>query len=109
MLVLPADGPVLGSYDSAIEIIGDTFMTPIETVAIPVARLHPDFFVLSTGMAGEFVQKFVNYKRRLVVLGDVSAQTAASDALRDWIYESNRRDDLWFVGDLPALEARLAS
>ena len=83
-------------------------MTPITTVAIPVARLDPAFFVLSTGVAGEFVQKFVNYKRRLAIMGDVTAAVAESDALRDWIYESNRRDDLWFVADLDELTARLS-
>jgi hypothetical protein len=36
--VLTADGPRLGSYQSAIDLIGETFMTPIETVAIPVER-----------------------------------------------------------------------
>jgi hypothetical protein len=100
---------VLGSYDSAVELIGETFLTPITTVAIPAGRLDPAFFVLSTGVAGEFVQKFVNYKRRLAIVGDISAQVAASDALRDWIYESNRRSDLWFVTDLAQLEDRLAT
>ena len=105
--MLPADGPRLGSYQSAIDLIGDTFMTPIETVAIPVERFDPDFFVLRTGMAGEFVQKFVNYQRRLVIVGDVSEQAGASEPLRDWIRESNRRGDLWFVGDLDELAERL--
>jgi hypothetical protein len=105
--VLESRGPLVGSPESALDIIGDTFMTPIETVAIPVERLDPDFFVLRTGMAGEFVQKFVNYRKRLVIVGDVSEQAEASAPLRDWIRESNRREDLWFVADVDDLAERL--
>ena len=32
-------------------------------VAVPVTRLDPAFFDLRTGVAGEFVQKFVVYRR----------------------------------------------
>jgi hypothetical protein len=78
------------------------------TVVIRVGRLDPGFFVLRTGVAGEFVQKFVNYRKRLVVVGDIAAQLAGSDALRDWVREANRGHDIWFLGDLDALEARLS-
>lgn len=105
--VLEAEGAVLGSSESALDLIGDTYMTPVDTIAIPVARLDPDFFVLRTGVAGEFVQKMVNYRKRLVIVGDITEQAAASEPLRDWIRESNRRDDLWFVADLEELAGRL--
>ena len=47
-----------------------------------------DFFRLSSGIAGEVIQKFVNYGIRAAVFGDFSQYT--SKPLRDFIYESNK-------------------
>ena len=55
------------------------------------------------------IQKFVNYGIRAVFVGDVAAPVAASDALRDFIRESNRGRHVWFVADLAELEAKLAA
>jgi len=54
------------------------------------------------------MQKFVNYRLRLVIVGDIAAYTAGSTALRDLVTESNRGKQIWFVPDLDALAARLA-
>ena len=66
-------------------------------MAIPVSRLSPDFFQLKTRLAGEVIQKFVNYRMRLAMIGDISAWLAQSNALRDFVYESNRGTAIWFV------------
>jgi len=87
--------------------IQETFGTGIELAVVPIERLDPDFFVLRTGVAGVFVQKLVQYRLRLAVVGDISAHVAASDALRDWVREVNRGRDILFVPDVDALEARL--
>ncbi len=78
-------------------------------VAIPVARLSPDFFELSTRLAGEVTQKFVNYGVRLAVVGDISHWSAKSKSMRDFVTEANRGQALWFVADIAELESRLAS
>jgi len=106
-LVLSPTGPLLRSEDDARDLIQETFGTDIRLAVVPVERLDPEFFELRTGVAGAFVQKLVQYRLRLVVVGDISAQTAASDALRDWVREVNRGRDILFVDDLGALEARL--
>ena len=108
-LVLSPTGPLLRSEDDARDLIQETFGTDIRLAVVPVERLDPEFFELRTGVAGAFVQKLVQYRLRLVVVGDISAQTAASDALRDWVREVNRGRDILFVDDLAALEARLNS
>ena len=106
-LVADLAGPLLRSEDDARDLIQETFGTDIRLAVVPVERLDPEFFELRTGVAGAFVQKLVQYRLRLVVVGDISAQTAASDALRDWVREVNRGRDILFVDDLGALEARL--
>ncbi|GIJ47080.1 hypothetical protein Val02_39660 [Virgisporangium aliadipatigenens] len=100
---VPADGPVI---DNALDVIGDAFGTGAETVVIPVERLDPAFFDLRTGIAGEMFQKFVNYRLRLVILGDVGAHVAASNAFRDLVRESNRGRHVWFVANRAELAAR---
>lgn len=54
-----------------------------------------DFFILSTGMAGEILQKFMNYQVKMAVYGDYSHYT--SKPLKDFIYESNQGKDFFFV------------
>jgi len=106
-LVADPSGPLLRTEDDARDVIQETFGTGIRLAVIPVERLDPDFFVLRTGVAGAFVQKLVQYRLRLVVIGDIAAEVSASDALRDWVREVNRGRDILFAPDTAALEARL--
>ena len=54
-----------------------------------------EFFILSSGLAGEILQKFVNYGVRCAIYGDYSRYT--SKPLRDFIYESNKGKDVFFT------------
>ena len=65
-----------------------------ERIAIEKAAVSPDFFILSTGLAGAVLQKFINYGAKLAVYGDYSGYT--SKPLRDFIRESNRGRDVFF-------------
>jgi hypothetical protein len=67
--------------------------------------IHPDFFVLKTGMAGEILQKFSNYRMKLAIIGDFSLIT--SNSLRDFIRESNKRGIICFVDSLDEALSRL--
>jgi hypothetical protein len=77
-------------------------------VAVPVTRVEPNFFSLSTHVAGEIIQKFVNYRMRLAIIGDISAWQNQSKSFRDFVTEANRGRALWFVTDIDELERRLA-
>ncbi|MET8147253.1 DUF4180 domain-containing protein [Actinoplanes sp. NPDC049668] len=106
VLVCAADGPMLTGVQDALDLIGAAF-THSDVVALPASRLGDDFFELRTGLAGEVMQKFVNYQIRLAIVGDISARVAASASLRSLVLESNRGRHVWFVPDLPALDAYL--
>lgn len=108
VLVCDPAGPPLATTEAALDLIGAAF-AGAEVVAVPAQRFDPDFFSLGTRFAGEIMQKFVNYRLRLAVVGDISAHLAASGALRALVAESNRHDHIWFVPDLAALDARLAA
>lgn len=67
--------------------------------------LPKEFFILSSGMAGEILQKFINYKFKAAIIGDFSVYT--SKPLKDFIYESNKGKDIFFLKSLDEAEQRL--
>lgn len=101
------DGPRLDGERAATDIIGDSYACHPAVVAIPVERLAPEFLTLSNRIAGDVIQKFVNYGVAVAFVGDVSAAVTASNALRDFVRESNRGRHVWFVADMAELEAKL--
>jgi hypothetical protein len=103
-----AEGPVLRTSQDSVDLIGEA-RSHLATMAIlPIGRLDPTFFQPRTGLAGEVLQKFVNYELRLVILGDYSLFAANSAPLRELIYESNRGKAAWFLVDRKELDDRLA-
>nr|WP_272886709.1 DUF4180 domain-containing protein [Phenylobacterium aquaticum] len=109
VLTVSPEGPRIGSERDAADIVGQAFEQGAAWVALPVERLGPDFFRLSTRIAGEVIQKFITYRFKVAVVGDISAYVADSDALRDFVYESNRGQQVWFVADQGELARRLAA
>lgn len=71
------------------------YETDCTNIALNKEAIVDDFFVLSTGMAGEILQKFMNYGIHFAIYGDFSGYT--SKALHDFIYESNNGHDFCFV------------
>jgi hypothetical protein len=102
------EGAPLKSDRDAVDILGAAFSHGRGVVVLPVERLGDDFFHLKTRIAGEILQKFIGYGYRVAIVGDIAHYVAESDALRDFVYESNRGRHVWFVQSLDELEARLA-
>ncbi|TRW44553.1 DUF4180 domain-containing protein [Georgenia yuyongxinii] len=105
---LPEAGPLIGAAQDALDVIGEAWAGGAEVVTEPADRLAPEFFDLRSGVAGTLLQKFVNYRMRLAILGDVSAHVAASEALGDFVRESNRGSHVWFLDHPRELAERLA-
>ena len=101
------DGKKLKSERDAIELIGEALRRGASLVVIPAETLDDDFFRLRTRIAGDIVQKFVTYRLRLAIVGDISRHLSESSALRDFVRESNRGDQVWFVANRDELDQRL--
>jgi hypothetical protein len=71
------------------------YETGSHSIVINKEAITPDFFVLSTRIAGDILQKFITYQFRLAIVGDFSVYT--SKPLKDFIYESNNGRDIFFV------------
>jgi len=91
----------------AIELITEAIQCGADLILIPVERFGDDFFRLKTRIAGEIVQKFATYGRRLATVGDISCYVAESSAFRDFVYESNRGEHVWFVANPEELAKRI--
>ena len=74
-------------------------------VALDESRVAPAFFDLRSGIAGDVLQKFVNYRMKLAILGDISRYTDQSESLKALVRESNRGRNVAF---LPSLDALIA-
>lgn len=78
----------------------DVFMTiSYETgenrFVIKKSNLTEEFFDLSNKIAGGILQKVINYKMKLAIIGDYSKYE--SKALKDFMYECNHGNDIFFV------------
>ncbi|MDR0652651.1 MAG: DUF4180 domain-containing protein [Synergistaceae bacterium] len=90
--------PLITDARSALDFIASVGCeNNVTKIAIHKAAVGEDFFRLSTGLAGDVAQKFVNYGFRLAVIGDFSGYTSKS--LRDYMYECNKGRHLYFVKD----------
>jgi len=94
---VPRDGPLISRESDALDIIGEAFGQGAELVVIPAERLAPEFFRLSTGLAGAMLQKFTNYQMRVAIVGDISGYLEKSAPLRDFVRESNRGTQVRFL------------
>ena len=107
VLVCTLDGEKLKSERDALDLIGEAINQGAEVILVPVERLGDDFFQLKTRLAGQIIQKFVTYRRRLVILGDISGHMAQSRALKDFVSEANHGTHVWFLTDIQELNERL--
>lgn len=94
--IVESDGPVIFDPQSALDLLMTAaYETGSKDIVIDKKLVAEDFFILSSGLAGEILQKFVNYGGRIAIVGDYSHYT--SKPLRDFIRESNRGRDVFFV------------
>jgi hypothetical protein len=109
LLYVDAEGAPLESERDATDLIGEAMGLGTDVIVIPVERLSADFFRLETRKAGHFIQKFTNYRMKLVVIGDISAHLAASRALSDFVREADGKGSIWFLPDMDAIPDMLRS
>lgn len=105
--LVESDEPVITDAQSAIDLLMSAqYDVGSKDIVIPKQLVVEDFFVLSTGLAGEVLQKYVNYGGRMAIYGDYSRYT--SKPLKDFMYESNKGRDFFFVSTRDEAVAALA-
>lgn len=104
--LVSSDIPVITNSQAALDLLMTAkYDIGTKNIIIPKNLVSEDFFILSTGLAGEILQKFVNYGGRIAIYGDYSHYT--SRPLKDFIYESNKGKDIFFVATLEEAQEKL--
>lgn len=93
--VVESNEQLITDTQSALDLIMTVkYETGCANIAINKEAITDDFFVLSTCLAGEILQKFINYGVRFAIYGDFSKYT--SKPLKDFMYESNKGENIYF-------------
>lgn len=106
--IIESDELVITDTQSALDLMSTIkFYDDCDHIAVYKNIIIEDFFILSSGLAGEILQKFVNYSSKLAIIGDFSIYT--SKPLHDFIYESNSGNDIFFVSSEEEAIKRLST
>jgi GTPase SAR1 family protein len=81
-----------------LSLLGDLYYQGYQGIILYEENISKDFFNLKSGMAGELLQKFSNFRMRLVIVGDW--RLYAQGSMHDFINESNRGTQVNFVDSL---------
>lgn len=104
--VVRSGEPVIVDAQSALDLLMTAkYELGTKNIAIGKDLVDPAFFILSTALAGEVLQKFINYGGKIAIYGDFSGYT--SKPLHDYIYESNKGRDVFFTATEEEALARL--
>ena len=96
--VLESEHILICDVQSALDLFATVdYETGCNRMIINKSSICEEFFDLSTRIAGDILQKFINYKRKIAIVGDFSAYKSKS--LKDFIYESNSGKDIYFLPD----------
>jgi len=106
--VVSSSDPLIFDTQSALDLAMTVqYDTGCNRIALRKEHITEDFFDLSTRLAGDVLQKYVNYRVKVAIIGDFSGYT--SRALRSFIYESNCGKDVFFVPTQEEAVARLSA
>lgn len=90
-----ADKLVINNIEDGVDLVGNLYYQGFDKVIIYEKNITPQFFDLSTKIAGEILQKFSNYRMCLAIVGTFEAYQ--SNSIKDFIFESNKLGQINFV------------
>ena len=87
-LEIRSEEQFINNVQDVLDLFGELYGQYYDGIILYERNIIPDFFDLQTKLAGEILQKFSNYRIRLVIVGDWSKYTSRS--LEAFICESNK-------------------
>ena len=93
-----SDKVEINSVQDALDIMANADNEGARNVVLYEKNISPNFFDLKTGLAGEILQKFSNYRMKLSIIGDFAKYR--SNSLNAFKIECNRRGHIFLVSDL---------
>ncbi len=94
--VVRNDTLVISDVQSALDLLATVqYEVDSKRIIIHKSLISESFFDLKTRLAGDILQKFINYRVKIAIVGDFSMYT--SESLKDFIYECNNGDDIFYL------------
>lgn len=90
-----AEDLVISKIEDGVDLVGHVYYQGFDNLIIYEKNITPQFFDLSTKIAGEMLQKFSNYRIGLAIVGDFDKYQSKS--IKDFIFESNKLGKINFV------------
>lgn len=89
---------LINNVQSALDLMATIrYETDCDRMILNKSAISEEFFNLSTKLAGDILQKYINYKMKIAIVGDYSVYKSKS--LKDFIYECNNGKDIFFLPD----------
>ncbi|MED5016570.1 DUF4180 domain-containing protein [Paenibacillus chibensis] len=93
-----SDDKIITDVQSALDLMATVrYEVDCNRIILDKSAVCEEFFDLKTRLAGEILQKFINYQTKIAIIGDFS--TYSSKSLKDFIYECNNGKDIFFLPD----------
>lgn len=106
--VVESEQLIITDVQSALDLLATVgYESGSSRIVLDKAAISDDFFDLKTRIAGDILQKFINYQTKLAIVGDYSVYTSKS--LKDFMYECNNGKDIFFVASEAEALERLSS
>lgn len=87
---------IIEDVQSALDLMATVqYESGCDRMVLDKSLLSETFFDLRTRLAGEILQKFINYRVKVAIVGDFSVYSSKS--LQDFIYESNNGNHIFFL------------
>lgn len=75
--IVSSDEKIITDTQSALDLVMTVkYETGTNKIIMEKRNIADEFFVLSSGMAGEILQKFINYHIKIAIYGDYSKYTS---------------------------------
>lgn len=91
-----SDEVILKNLDDGLNLIGNLGYQGFDKMIIHEKNISADFFDLKTKLAGDILQKFIQYRMALAIVGEFKKYNSRS--LNEYIFESNKGKTINFVG-----------
>jgi hypothetical protein len=100
-----SDCIVINKVQDALDLMANASYMDARNIILHEKNLNPEFFNLSSRLAGDILQKFTNYQVKVAIIGDFSKYTSKS--LKDFIYECNKGRMIFFIPDIEQAKEKL--
>lgn len=98
LAIVVSDEEIISDVQSALDLMATVnYESGCNRIILNKTAICEGFFDLKTRLAGEILQKFINYQTKIAIIGDFS--TYSSKSLKDFIYESNNGREIFFLSD----------